>query len=265
MKEKKPIFVMQRDARMQAAARWLAGQGWPIQAECAAADCGVWVLPMLLTGQEPGLAELLYRARPGTLVLCGHPDPAVARLPRQLGVELADYAARPELAAWNAVPTAEGCLVLLMVHTGRTLWRQKILVTGFGRVAQALASRLVALGAEVTVAARSPGQRAQAECMGCRAISLAELRCPVSCPVVVNTIPAQVLGRAELAQLPPGALVVELASRPGGLDGAAARACGLTVLSAPGLPGKCAPETAGEGIARTVAEILQERGKGYGA
>ena len=76
---------------------------------------------------------------------------------------------------------------------------------------------------------------------------------------VVNTIPAPVLGRPQLECLPRGALIVDLASRPGGTDFAAARALDLHAEHALSLPARCAPETAGELVAHTVVTILQER------
>ena len=50
-------------------------------------------------------------------------------------------------------------------------------------------------------------------------------------------------------------LIMDLSSR-GGYDSAAAEAAGITALKAPGLPGKTAPQTAGEILARSVREII---------
>ena len=72
-----------------------------------------------------------------------------------------DYFAREELTIRNAIPTAEGCLGILLRQRKRTLWGSGVLVTGFGPVGQALGPRLAALGADVTIAARRPAQRAR--------------------------------------------------------------------------------------------------------
>ncbi len=64
---------------------------------------------------------------------------------------------------------------------------------------------------------------------------------------------------AVLAALPKGCLIVDLASKPGGTDFAAARRLGHTALHALSLPTVWAPETAGEALARSVQTILQER------
>ena len=179
---------------------------------------------------------------------------------RQAGLETVDYFRRPELAALNAVPTAEGCLCLLMQLRDRTLWQSPVLVLGYGRIGRALAERLSALGAWVTVAARSPEQRANARCAGCRAAPLEQLeRLLPGFDAVVNTIPAPVLDRTRLACLPPGALVIDLASSPGGTDFAAAKDLGVRAEHALSLPARCAPQTAGELVADTVQTILQER------
>ena len=175
-------------------------------------------------------------------------------------MELADYFARPELAVYNAIPTAEGCIGILLQQRTRTLWGAEVLVLGFGPVGQALAVRLSALGAGVTVCARRPEQRALAESLGLRAAPLTALAgLAPAFDTVVNTIPAPVLGAAQLRCLPRGALILDLASRPGGTDFAAARELGLRAEHALSLPARCAPETAGALVAHTVEVILQER------
>ena len=250
------IMILQQDARLQAAAHVLKQAGWRVTEDVRAP---VWVLPLPLSADTPGLATLLRQAKPGTLILGGRIAPEVYALPRTKGVELVDYYKRPELVELNAIPTAEGCIALLMAHSKRTLWRQKILIVGFGRVARALAVRLAALGAQVTVAARSPAQRAFAKNLGCEAVPLEKLNEPTDCTITINTVPAMVLGEKQLAQLPQESLIVDLASKPGGTDFSAAQRLGHTALHALGLPGKCAPETAGRFIADTILQILHER------
>ena len=66
------------------------------------------------------------------------------------------------------------------------------------------------------------------------------------------------LGRAELADLKEGALVIDLASKPGGVDLEAAAQLGVKVIWALSLPGKVAPVTAGQCIRDTIYHILHE-------
>ncbi len=52
-----------------------------------------------------------------------------------------DYFQRPELESLNAVPTAEGCLAMLLQLRQRTIWESDFLVLGYGRVGRAVARR----------------------------------------------------------------------------------------------------------------------------
>lgn len=257
MRQTKRFAVVGSDARQAAAGRALARAGYTVGGvqQLPQADC--ILLPLPLEQADLPLAQLLGMAKPGALALGGKVTDSARTIARAAGVELVDYFARPELTVYNAIPTAEGCIGILLERRSRTLWGAAVLVLGFGPVGRALAVRLAALGARVTVAARRPVQRAMAEELGLRAVSLTDLAAAFD--TVVNTIPAPVLTTQVLAALPKGSLIVDLASKPGGTDFAAARRLGHTALHALSLPTVWAPETAGEALARTVQAILQER------
>ena len=243
--------VIGTDARLAAAGRALARAGFAVGGPEQTALADYILLPLPLDESRTPLAELLRAAKPGALALGGKLSAQARQIAAEAGVELVDYFAREELILCNAIPTAEGCIGILMAERTRTLWNSAILLAGFGPVGQALGVRLAALGAQVTVAARRPAQRALAESFSLRAAPAFD--------TVVNTIPAPVLTEAVLAALRPGSLIVDLASKPGGTDFAAARRLGHRAIHALSLPTACAPETAGEALARTVCEILAER------
>lgn len=217
--------VIGTDARLAAAGRALARAGFAVGGPEQTALADYILLPLPLDESRTPLAELLRAAKPGALALGGKLSAQARQIAAEAGVELVDYFAREELILCNAIPTAEGCIGILMAERTRTLWNSAILLAGFGPVGQALGVRLAALGAQVTVAARRPAQRALAESFSLR----------------------------------PGSLIVDLASKPGGTDFAAARRLGHRAIHALSLPTACAPETAGEALARTVCEILAER------
>lgn len=260
MEDRKRIAVLGQDARQAAAGRALERFGYAVCGAGQAAQADCLLLPLPLAAAEIPLEPLLRAAAPGTLVLGGMVPVQAAGIARQAGIELVDYLTRPEFAVYNAIPTAEGCIGILMQQRTRTLWGAKILLLGFGAVGQAVAVRLAALGAHVTVAARRPAQRALAESGGMCAMPLEELApAAPAFDTVVNTVPAPVLTRQVLAQLRVGSVIVDLASRPGGTDFAAAAQLGHRAIHALSLPAVCAPETAGEAVARTVQMILRER------
>ncbi len=261
MKKQPKIFaVAQTDARQAAAARALRREGFLVLGieEIARADC--ILLPLPLDDEHTELTALLKAAKPTALAFGGKISPRAAASAKSTGIELIDYFAREELALLNAIPTAEGCIALLLEHRESTLFGAEILVIGFGRVAQALALRLCALGAKVSIAARSAEGRALACSMGCTTLDTATLAQSVSAfSCVVNTAPAMVLPQDCLEKLPEHSLIIDLASRPGGVDFACAKALGHHTIHALSLPAAAAPESAGAFVATTVLEILAER------
>lgn len=260
MERQKRFAVIGSDARQLAAGRALARAGYAVEGPEEIALADYILLPLPLDAARTPLAELLRAARPGALALGGMLSEEAKGIAAEAGVELVDYFAREELTIRNAIPTAEGCIGILLRESTRTLWGANILLLGFGPVGQALGVRLAALGADVTVCARRPEQRALAESLGLRGAELARLGALAPAfDRVVNTIPAPVLTEPVLTALRPGSLIVDLASKPGGTDFAAAQRLGLRAIHALSLPAVCAPETAGEAVARTVLAILRER------
>lgn len=112
----------------------------------------------------------------------------------QCGVRLIDYLSREELAIRNAVPTCEGALQLAMEQTDCTIQGAHVLVIGAGRIGFLLAVRLHALGAQVTVAARSLRDRARIESAGLAAVDTAQLAQEMhGREIIFNTVPAPLL------------------------------------------------------------------------
>ena len=207
------------------------------------ADCVV--LPLLVSTEggllnaplsqtNHPLSDVLDALRPSQFICGGRLDSEILALAAHRGLTIRDYFAREELAVANAVPTAEGAIQLAMEHLPITIHGARVLVVGFGRVGRLTAQRFQALGAKVSVAARRYEQLAWAQAMGLGTEHLAHLAgwlCGYD--LIVNTVPAQVLGRLELEDVKEDCLILDLASKPGGVDLRAAGELGLTVIWAP--------------------------------
>lgn len=241
---------------------------------CHNADSVIFPLPMctkegnILAPYHPTplpLSQVLREVNPDSFIVGGQVTPLVEVLAKEKGITVQDYFTREELTIANAVPTAEGCIQIAMERLPTTLHGASILVLGYGNVAKATARRFQALGAEVTVAARSSTALAQAQWEGFLPLSLHSLPNTTrgfSC--VVNTIPSQVLGEPQLLALPPTCLIIDLASRPGGVDLVAAEKLQRTVVPALSLPGKVAPKTAGDIIRKTLTLFFEEHAEHHG-
>jgi dipicolinate synthase subunit A len=73
-------------------------------------------------------------------------------------------------------------------------------------------------------------------------------------------VPAVILDEEKLAKLGRDCLVIDLASKPGGVDFETAKNLGLKTIWALSLPGKVSPYSAGEIILDTVLNLLCEGG-----
>lgn len=169
-----------------------------------------------------------------------------------------DYYAREEFAVRNAVPTAEGAIEIAMREFPGTLNGSRCLVAGFGRVGKMLAWMLHGIGARVSVSARRPSDLAWIESYGYETVRSDQICEDASYEVIFNTVPAVLFNRRVLSRMKGKPLLVDLASRPGGVDDAAAEKIGIRVIHALSLPGKAAPRAAGEIMKNTIYNILEE-------
>lgn len=238
--------------------------------EAAAADCVILPLPVSDDNERlnaPMAAEpwtldyVLSRMEPGKIVCGGRISAALLQAGAERNLRLSDYFAREELIIANAVPTAEGVVQLAMEELPITLAQARVLVIGYGHTGKIIAERLKAMGAQVTVSARSYADLAWIHAYGYRQERTEALGGRLGeYDLVVNTVPHRVLTEERLSELNPGCLCIDIASRPGGMDFDAAFRLGVRAIWALSLPGKVAPVTSGAIIKETIYHILSELG-----
>ncbi len=194
------------------------------------------------------------------LLLAGKMSEGMKAVADVFGVRWVDYFMRDELEILNAIPTGEGAVQIAMEELPITIFGANALVTGFGKVAEPLCVMLKHLGANVTVCARRASQRAKARTMGMRAVDFSYLgELMADSDVVFNTVPEKIIGANELLTA-KNTLIIDLASKPGGVDMDKAKDVGVKVIWALGLPGKVAPVTSGNIIKETILNIFSELG-----
>ena len=88
------------------------------------------------------------------IIFGGKIDPSTMKIFNKCGIKTVDYFEREELNVLNAVPTAEGAVQIAMEEMASTIYGQKVLITGFGRISKVLIKILNGLGADITVTAR---------------------------------------------------------------------------------------------------------------
>ncbi|MUV39909.1 Dipicolinate synthase subunit [Lentibacillus sp. JNUCC-1] len=204
-------------------------------------------------------SEWFQQLNSETVVFTGIANSYLRKQAKQSGVTLIPLLNRDDVAIYNSIPTAEGAIMMAIEQTDYTIHGSQVIVTGFGRVGHTVANKFSALGAKVSVAARHIKDLARITEMGLKAIPLEDLKNhTVSCDVLINTIPANIITKKEIQYLPSHALIFDLASQPGGTDFDFAEQRGIKAILAKSLPGIVAPKTAGQILADVIKQFLNE-------
>lgn len=211
------------------------------------------------TNEKLSVDFLINNLNPLSLVFGGCISPGMSDALTKKGIKHMDYMLRDELAIKNAIPTAEGAIEIAISETPITLHNSKCLVLGYGKVGKILAKSLDALGAKTYVSARKYADLALIEGHGYIPLSVSESKSRLDeFDIIFNTVPALILGEAELRKTRRDTLIIDLASKPGGVDFEVAKELGLHVVWALSLPGRVAPVTAGIIIKDTITNMLRE-------
>lgn len=148
-----------------------------------------------------------------------------------------------------------------MQETPYTIHSSNCLVIGYGRVGKVMAKTLSGLSAHTYVAARKYSDIAWIKANGYNPVPIKELGDSIGkFDIIFNTVPSLVLDFRLLPKINKDCLIIDLASKPGGVDFEVARDLGKKVIWALSLPGKVAPDTAGDIIKDTIVNILEELG-----
>lgn len=205
--------------------------------------------------------EVIFAADKDAVLFAGKVDVALDEFCRNANIKVIDYAKREELLIMNAIPTAEGAIEIAMAKTPFTIKDSKCLVIGYGRIGKILSADLKGLGAAVTATARKHSDLAWIEANGCCAAATQQVpEIAGQFDIIFNTVPYKILDFKALSKTKSDVLIIDLASRPGGVDFEVARELSRETVWALSLPGKAAPDTAGEIIKNTLINILEELG-----
>jgi dipicolinate synthase subunit A len=207
-----------------------------------------------------GEAGLSFAAlvREGGLVVCGKASQPLLDLAGKRNLVLIQLLSDEAFTMGNAIITAEVAIGLAVLDAPMALVDMTVAITGGGRIAQALAGRLIALGAKVRLIARSETQREAAISIGASAYGFPAGDHLEDCDVLFNTAPSLVVTESDLSKLPSHAILYELASQSG-FPAEAAASFGLKAVLALALPGKYSPMSAARLILNRACELAGER------
>ncbi|RCX12682.1 dipicolinate synthase subunit A [Fontibacillus phaseoli] len=234
-------------------------------------EADVIVLPVVGCNDQGGIAapfsttdlvlkkEMFAAIKEETLVYTGMAKSYLKRMGAEYGFRLIELLDRDDVAIYNSIPTAEGAVMMAIQNTEITIHGSNCIVLGMGRTGFTLAKTLQGLGANVQVGVRKEADVARAVQMGWKPFVATDLNAYNSAiDLIFNTIPTMIVTAQIISKLPRQAVIIDLASAPGGSDFRFAEKRGIKALLAPGLPGIVAPKTAGIIIANTLCQSILE-------
>lgn len=216
-----------------------------------------------LKGEQISLAKLVALPSNVKTVVGGRIPEETAKALENKSVQVIDYFKSEAFQIENAYTTSEAAISIAMNNLRRNIRGATFAITGYGRIARTLTELLLKLGASVCVLARKESDRAWAELAGASSKRIdrqSVMSLTSGYDIIFNTVPTWLFFEDFLSEVDEKTLIIDLASAPGGVDVSAAKKLSSRVLWAASLPGKYAPESAGELIANCILNIMAEEG-----
>ena len=154
---------------------------------------------------------------------------------------------------FNAIATAEGAIAHAMLMSPWNLEGSSVCILGFGTCGRVLAEKCKALGAKTTVVVRREEAAKAAEKEGHQVIWVEELvEKAKEFYYLFNTVPAVLVTDNVLQKLRKDVILIDIASKEGGIDYKAAKTHQIKAVQILRIPGRFAAKSS----AKKLCEIL---------
>lgn len=227
-----------------------------LEEACAHSGTVLFPFPFTQNGSDVSVKEdrcrfsiqsVLDLIQPGQAFFAGCIPPHFQKAAKEKGISVYDYSDDPALPVFNSIATAEGAVCEAILHSPFHLHKSQCAVLGFGKCGRSIVSSLKGLSANVSVFTDDVNELAQAFLIADESLPLSALADHVKTfRFVFNTIPAQFIHDNILKNMNRSALIIDIASSPGGVDLETARRLGIPAFHCPGLPGKYAPASSAQ-------------------
>jgi len=188
--------------------------------------------------------EIEKKAEERLIISCGYTFPTKNNV---------DLLSLDSFAYLNAVPTAEGAISFAIENTDFTLWKAKILVIGFGRVAKVLVDRLNSFGCDLFVSARKQRDFALIDSKNIKYLQTDKTAKNISdFDIVFNTVDVHLFD--DLSAF-GSTLLIDLSSK-GCVNFESEDIKDKRIYKLPAIPAKTAPITSGKILAQTIISLL---------
>lgn len=171
-------------------------------------------------------------------------------------IDVIDIMKEERFAVLNTIPTVEETIKIIIENMKRVIHNTNCLIMGYGRIGKVLAKKLDALSVNVQCLTTTEIEKVWCKVEGYKQNNFKDIQnndiMLRQYDIIVNTIPKIIL-KDELKQIRKDTLIIDLASKPYGIDRKIVKDEKLNFIEALGLPGKSAPIT----VAENMYEIIK--------
>ncbi len=174
------------------------------------------------------------------------------------GCRILTFGNSPFFQKENARLTAEGLLAEVIRCTPFALSSANILLLGYGCCGSCIAKLFLPLCRNIYVIEQDPLKENAARKDGASPIHKNDFsKVLPQCQILINTVPAPILGVAHLSEMHSSCHIFDIASAPFGFPADTTEKCLLPYYRIPGIPGRFSPVTAGRIIGQTIERMTE--------
>lgn len=205
--------------------------------------------------------DILERIRENTVVIGAKLTQKVKEVALNRSITTLDYMDIEPFQIKNALLSAEGAIYYAKQKIERSIHGLEILIFGCGRIGKILAYLLSAHGAKVTVIARRDIDLTWSSLIGYGTLKIPRNTLTIKSKpdIIFNTIPYQIIDEKFLNWIDNDTVIIDLASFPYGVDEELIKKYNLNYHHELGIPGRYAPQSAGEIIGQTIIDYVLVR------
>lgn len=177
-----------------------------------------------------------------------------------------DYLDIESFQLQNALLSAEGAIYYSKQRLEKSIHGSEIAILGFGRIGKILAYLLHSQGAKITVCARKDSDFIWSKLIGFNGfkIKISDNMSNLNLidnkyDLIINTIPFWIMDENFAKNKSADAVIIDLASHPFGIDYSLVTKYNLKYYQELGIPGRYAPQSAGEIIGKTILNYINSK------
>lgn len=214
------------------------------------------------------IVDIVDLISPNSILMGGMIDEEIKTHLEERQIKYIDYYDLEVFQIKNALLSAEGAIFYAKEKFDGIIHGAKIAILGFGRIGKMLAYLLHAQGAKITVCARR-----DTDCVWSKLVGFDGFKIKFSgnnsnvnlinneYDIVFNTIPYWIMNEEFAKSRNKDTLIIDLASKPFGIDGELVDKYKLNYYKELGIPGRYAPKSAGEIIGLIIRNYLSAKGE----